>query len=449
MEMSVEFILVQLFVLFALAKGIGELFERLKQPPVVGEILAGVLIGPSGVIITNYLFGPDAANWFAGLHLYEGEVLATLAELGVIVLLFTVGLETKFSDLKKVGFTATLVAVLGVVVPFALGGSYILAVTGLRIEAMFIGAAMVATSVGITARVLTDLDVVNAVESRIILGAAVIDDVLGMIVLTLVIGVSSGELSMMHIAQVVILALLFVFILMLMGGRVVKKSEVILEKIKFKDAPLAAALMVCFAISALAMHIGLAAIIGAFLAGMAFAEINEKYHLNLKMGPINTFLVPFFFVLTGAKVDISTFGAVAVVAVVITVLAIIGKLVGCGLASLKLGRESAFIVGAGMIPRGEVGIIVAVIGLTSGAISLEMYSVVVIMAIATTLVSPPMLKWGFKHKDEARRAKWKKWGNECEKLDEQVAEIEHAPMPKKKAIENTENSKEALAKPEK
>jgi len=431
METGVEFILIQLFVLYALAKGLGELFERLKQPAVVGEIIAGIIIGPSGILLANYLFGAEIASSLESLHLYEGEVLSTLAELGVIVLLFTVGLETKFSDLKKVGFLATLVAVLGVVVPFGLGAAYILLTTGHNVEALFIGAAMVATSVGITARVLTDLDVIYSVESRIILGAAVIDDVLGMIVLTLVIGISApgGGISILHIAQVIIIALLFVFIMMLMGGKVVRKSEKYLEKMKFKDAPLAAALMVCFGLSAVAMHIGLAAIIGAFLAGMAFAEINEKYHLGLKMSPINTFLVPFFFVLTGTRVDISTFGTVAVTATIITVLAILGKLVGCGLASIKLGKESAFIIGSGMVPRGEVGIIVAVIGYTAGAISSELYSVVVIMAMVTTLVAPPMLKWGFKHKDTIRAEKWKEWKEEekQEKTHEEKKKLKEEP----------------------
>jgi Kef-type K+ transport system membrane component KefB len=400
-------ILVQIFVIFLLAKLAGEIFERLHLPAVIGELLAGILIANTAI--------------YSWLNLSDSvDIFDLLAELGVIVLLFSVGLETRMSDLRKVGRTATLVALFGVLIPFGLGFSFILMVEGSTVEAMFIGAAMVATSVGITARVLGDLKATGTLESRIILGAAVIDDVMGMIVLTIVSGLGGGKHSLADSALVISLAVAFVIATMFLGGRIVRqvtgtdprkvddKGRPVevkdrLAALRHRNAPFVVALIICFGLSALAFYLGLAAIIGAFLAGMAFAEVREKYALRERMDPVNDLLVPFFFVNIGLKVNLGEFQGVLWLAVAITVLAIIGKIVGCGLAAMPMGRPSSLIVGIGMMPRGEVGIIVAMVGLSLNTISNSMFSVVVFMSLATTLIAPPLLTWSIRRKEKLER----------------------------------------------
>ena len=396
----IEVILVEIFVIFLLAKLAGEAFERMRQPAVIGEIIVGI-------IIANTV----AFNWLQLEH--SMDIFAVLAELGVIVLLFSVGLETRISELAKVGKTATMVAVVGVLVPFGLGFSFIMVMYGKTIEAMFIGAAMVATSVGITARVLADLKVTGSIESRVILGAAVIDDVLGMMVLTIVSGMGGSEHNLTDTVVVIVLALAFVLAAMFLGGRIVRSLTGTNEKrvlgvnipiagkdrlgaLRQRNAPFVVALIICFGLSALASYLGLAAIIGAFLAGMAFAEVREKYALREKMDPVNDLLVPFFFVNIGLMVHLGEFAPVLGVAIVITVLAVVGKLVGCGLAALPLGKKQAMTVGIGMMPRGEVGIIVAMVALSLHTIPNSMFTVVVFMSIATTMLAPPLLVWSFK-----------------------------------------------------
>jgi Kef-type K+ transport system membrane component KefB len=376
---------------------------------VIGELLVGI------IIVNTFKF-----DW---LQLSGSmEIFDVLAELGIIVLLFTVGLETPISDLARVGRTATMVALLGVLVPFALGFTFILAYAGAMVEALFVGAAMVATSTGITARVLADLKATGSPEARIILGAAVIDDVMGMIVLTVVSGMSGGTLNMADMAVSIAVAVGFVIAAMVFGGRIIRSlsgmgsKEVYgvkiplagkdrLSALRQKNAPFIVALILCFGLSALANYLGLAAIIGAFLAGMAFAEVRDKYALREKMDPVNDLLVPFFFVTIGLQVHLGEFVPVLGVAMVITVLAVIGKFLGCYFASLRMGKRSATIVGIGMVPRGEVGIIVAVVGLSLSAIPNSMFSVVVFMSIATTIIVPPLLVWSFKRPDKPESEK--------------------------------------------
>jgi len=393
-------ILVEVFALFLLAKLAGEVFERLRQPPVIGELLVGVIIANTFI--------------FDLLHLKENmEYFELLAELGVMVLLFTVGLETRLSDLSTVGRVATQVAVLGVVVPFGLGAACMLFLGEATEVALFIGAAMVATSVGITARVLADLRVTGAIESRVILGAAVIDDVLGMMVLTVVSGMAGAEHSLVDTAVVISIAVAFVLATMYLGGRIVRRlagdghrkvdgvripvaGKDRLGALRQRNAPFVVALVICFGLSAVAQYMGLAAIIGAFVAGMAFAEVREKHALREKMDPVNDLLVPFFFVHIGLMVNLGAFWPVLGLALVITVLAVVGKVVGCGLGALSLGRRGATTVGIGMMPRGEVGIIVAMVGLSLNTIPDEMFSVVVFMSIVTTLLAPPLLVWSIR-----------------------------------------------------
>jgi len=370
-------ILFRLFIIFTSAKIMGEIFERLKQPALIGEILAGVILGP-------YLL-----NWIP-----QQEVYQVLAEIGVMILLFTVGLHIKVEDIMKVGWRSTLVAVLGVIVPFIFGYLYTLISQHNTIEAMFIGAAMVATSVGITARIFADLNMMDSEIARIILAAAVIDDILGMIILAIVTGAGQGTLSYVNLALITLEAVGFVIFLILVGTRIARRYVPRVANLRTRNAVFALSIIFLLGLSAAASSIKLAAIIGAFMAGLVLSEFNYQFQLTQRAEPLYDFLVPFFFVILGSRVELGVFAnsSIWLAAGVITLFAILGKLIGCGIAVIRSGIKNAVTVGVGMVPRGEVGMIVASIGLASGAISSELYAVVLFMVVATTVLAPPVLR---------------------------------------------------------
>ena len=376
--------LFQLFFIFVWAKLFGEIFERLGLPAVLGEILAGVVVGPYGAALV-----------------VPTEAIYAVAEIGAIFLLFTVGLETQPKELLVVGRTSLYVAMAGIAVPFLLGFTYMVLRHHSPHEATFVAAAMVATSVGITARVLGDLHVIKTLPARIILGAAVFDDILGMILLGGVVGFASNTGT--EWAQLLITALEaigFAVIMLFYAPRVVKRMEPGLERMSTHDAPLIIALAICIGLSYGAVKIGMAAIIGAFFAGLAFAEYSPRWNLRPRVGAINEFLAPFFFFSMGSRLNLAVFDRKLIVsAVVISILAIVSKMVGCGLPVLRSGWSNALKVGTGMVPRGEVGLIVALVGLQMSMISEQAYALVIFMTAITTLVAPPMLKVVFK--DEA------------------------------------------------
>ncbi|HUR98143.1 MAG TPA: cation:proton antiporter [Pyrinomonadaceae bacterium] len=371
-------VLLALFVMLAAAKIMGEIFERLKQPAVVGEILAGVIIGPS-------LLG-----W-----VQPSDFISILAEIGVIFLLFTVGLETKPQTIFRVGGRAVMVGVLGVILPFVAGYFIAIGWGGSFPEAMFIGAAMVATSVGITARVLGSMGLLETETARIILGAAVIDDILGLIILSLVSAVSRGEADYAGLAKIAGAAILFTAFVTLVGSRIMTKLAPTIERLKLGRPFFNLGLVLCLGLSVASIYVGVAAIIGAFLAGMALAEATEG---NVKMhrltSGITEFLVPFFLVNIGMQLDLAVFRdmSAVILAIVVTVAAVITKFVGCSLGAWGMTRRERGQVGVGMIPRGEVGIVVAQIGLGLGVISGHFFASVLFMAVATTLIAPPLIK---------------------------------------------------------
>lgn len=391
-------ILVDLFVLFACAKAAGELFARIRQPPIVGEVLVGVVIGPHALGLVG---SPDSAliELFGGSRVAAEEALTivfdVIAELGVIILLFFVGLETRLRDLLEVGTRAGLVGVLGIVFPFLLGFLLIWATGRPTVESTFVATAMVATSVGITARVLGDIGAIRTKESRIILGAAVVDDILALLLLAVVSGLAADDFDVLELGLTALGAVLFVVFAALVGTRVIRQYSIHLERLQIRNSPFLVAMILMLGLSALAGFIGLAAIIGAFLAGMMLAEAKERFNLEQQALPIYEFLVPFFFVIIGTKVDLSVFEDVEIlgIALAVTALAVAGKLLGGGLAATGLPARSVGIIGTGMVPRGEVGLVVASIGSGLGAISGDMFSVVVFMSIATTLLAPPALVW--------------------------------------------------------
>jgi Kef-type K+ transport system membrane component KefB len=371
-----------MLLVFGSAKLLAELFERMGQPGIVGEIVAGILIGPS------------VLGW-----IQPDQVLTVLSELGVMFLLFRVGLEVKAGELIRVGGTAALVATLGVIIPFLLGWGIMYLWGEPTIESTFVGAAMVATSVGITAQVLATKGVLDHAASKIILAAAVIDDVLGLIVLGVVSSLARGTINVPELLLTAVAAVGFIFVVAKWGqrtmGNVVPRLE---ERLRAGEVQFNLAMLVLFGLALLAMYAGVAAIIGAFLAGMALSDTLDRRVRDLSHG-VSELLIPFFLVGFGLHLDVSVFahGETLLLAVVILIAAVLSKLVGCGLGALSMGWANAVRIGAGMAPRGEVGMVVAQIGLGLGVIPPRVYGVVVFMAVATTIVAPPMLNLSFRN----------------------------------------------------
>lgn len=395
-------VLIDLVILLLTAKLGGDLFERLGQPAVLGELLFGVVLG------NLQLLGYESL-----VYLKTDHALELFAELGVILLLFSVGLESNVRDMLSVGPSSMLVAVLGVVAPMALGfGTSISFHPSEPVYLhLFVGATLCATSVGITARVLQDLGQIQRREARIVLGAAVIDDVLGLIILAVVTGViaaaggSGPGLSVAQTAAIVGNAVAFVVGAVCIGYFLSPYLMGVAARFRVKGMLLSSGLLMCFGFSYLADRVGLAPIVGAFAAGLVLEDrhyetfqrrgVPDLHHL---LEPLVTFLVPLFFVRMGMLVDLRSLGDASVVgfAVALTIAAIIGKQV-CAFGVLEHGLDRLS-VGLGMIPRGEVGLIFASIGagLRIGGIPVigpEAFSAVVIMVMVTTLVTPPMLRW--------------------------------------------------------
>jgi len=371
-------VLVALFVVLLVAKLGDELFKRLGQPALVGEILAGVVIGPSLLGLVE----PD-------------ETLEVFAELGVVFLLFWVGLETRLSDMRDVGLTTARVGALGVIVPFAAGygAGLVLGETGAT--SVFLGAALVATSVGITSAVLIELGALATTAARTILGAAVIDDILAMVLLAVAVGVADqGGVDVISIGVVIALAVGFVVFVAVGGTRLVARWPDVFHAPKFSESPLLPAVILCLGLAAFSAQIGLAAIIGAFLAGMLVAETKDRHDFQEEIAPLYAFFPPFFFVFIGLEVDLGAFTDVSTLGLLlaITVLAFLTKFGAAWLAARSMGPRDAVVVGLGMVPRGEVGIIVAGIGATAGVVEPDLFAVIVGMSIATTLLIPPLLR---------------------------------------------------------
>jgi Kef-type K+ transport system membrane component KefB len=409
-------VLIGVAVMLVVAKIGGEIFERLKQPAVLGELIGGIVLG------NVVLFG------FTGAEVFKTHgTIAALAELGVIILLFEVGLESDLKEMMEVGWSSLLVAVVGVVVPFLLGwgvSAYFLPDESQLVH-IFIGATLCATSVGITARVFKDLGKLATREARIILGAAVIDDVLGLLILAIVAGAIraaaiGGALSMFDVAIIALKSVAFLIGAIAIGHLVMPRVLRGAGRFESRGVLLTLAISFCFLVAWASMKVGLAAIVGAFAAGLILDEVHYRpkggrsdRDLNDLLQPVSTVFVPIFFVLMGLKVDLRLFTRLDIIgfAAALTIAAIIGKQV-CGLAVLERG-VNRLAVGLGMIPRGEVGLIFAGIGATlmlpaatgvnEPVVNAETFGSVVIMVIITTIVTPPSLKWSLGRKRRATR----------------------------------------------
>lgn len=369
--------LLQLLVIFLWAKIIGELFEQLRLPGVLGEILAGVILGP-----------------YATGFVEPSENIYSVAGIGAIFLLFTVGLETRPAELMHVGKRSALVAAGGVALPFVLGFAAMALAEFSVAESTFVAAALVATSVGITARVMGDMNVLHTRAAKIILGAAVADDILGMIILAVVAGLAAtGSVLWLQLGTLLVEATAFALFMLFVAPRVIRRMEPGLERMSSAvNAPLYLALAICLGLSAVAEKIGMAAIIGAFFAGLAFADYAPKWNLTTRVSAITEFLAPFFFFTMGARLNLSVFTwDILMLAGIVSMLAVVSKVAGCGLPALPEGWKNALRIGVGMVPRGEVGLIVALVGLQAGVVTQQSYAVVVFMTAVTTLLAPPVL----------------------------------------------------------
>ena len=354
-----EQLLLELFAIFVTAKAVGEIFERINLPSVLGEILAGAV------------FGPYALGWVPA-----STTVHSVAELGAIFVLFSAGLETSPGELIRIGGKSMRVALAGVIVPFLLGFAY-MKLRGDNTQAVFIGAAMVATSVGITARVFADLRLLSTETAKIILGAAVFDDILGMVILALVGGLAAGSVNWLHLGVLIGEATGFAFFMIFLAPRIVRRIEPGVTHLSIQNASLVVALAICLLLSWLAAKIGMAAIIGAFFAGMVFADYAPEWNLFPRVAGITEFLAPFFFFTIGSRLNLSVFR-------------------GGRLPMIRQGWRQVLQVGAGMMPRVEVALIVALVGLQSRIVSQSAYAIVVLMTAVTTILAPPTLRYLFR-----------------------------------------------------
>ena len=388
-------ILGNLLIIIIVARLAAELAELIKIPAVLGEIIAGIIIGPSALGLIDPIKHLDVAN-----------MVLLLGEIGVILLLFQVGLEMDLGEMAKVGKPALLVALIGVLVPFAAGFGVACAFGESGKISLFIGAALTATSVGITARVLGDLRALALRESRIVLGAAVADDVLGLIILTVVVKVvTEGSISASVVFETIGLALGFLVITGLLAIYVIPKAFTRIDRVAKSSTTIVAvsfALMLAF--SLLANQAKLAFIIGAFMAGLAVGRSQQHERIAEGLNPLGHIFIPVFFASIGINADLDAMfqPSVLALATVLTVVAIIGKLI----AGFGIGRSPGdkLLIGIGMIPRGEVGLIFASIGLSKGILDDELYGALLLMVLVTTLITPPLLRLKLAKRQESKNS---------------------------------------------
>jgi len=398
---TVTLLVFQLAAILVVAKIGGEIFVRyLRLPAVIGELVGGIGIGPFalGDLIPVHNLGQLFEKPQDVVGIPVSSELFAFSQVAAIVLLFVVGLETNLKQFIKYISPASLVALGGVVVPFILG-VYTTILFGFADgfsdpKALFVGAAMTATSVGITARVLSERKKLDVPEGVTILAAAVLDDVLAILVLTVVVGVAeTGEVSIIDVLNVGWKALAFLAVLLGGGIFLAKYVSRLVLSLKVSGASVAIALALAFLASGLAESFGLAMIIGAYAMGLSLSNTELARTLEAPMSAVYNALVPIFFVVLGMMVDVTAFADVIVFGIVLSILAILGKVLGSGLPSMLVGfnKIGAVRIGFGMLPRGEVALIIAQVGLAAGVIGREIFGVVVLMTIVTTLLAPIIL----------------------------------------------------------
>jgi Kef-type K+ transport system membrane component KefB len=410
-------VLLSLVVVYFASKLGGEICARINLPTVLGELVGGVLVGISALHLLVFPGAGIDASTSQVMQLIQGtaqislpelqanfaaqsEVISTLAELGVVILLLEIGLESDLKELIKVGAQAAVVATVGVVVPFALGTAGLMLLFHVpAIPAIFAGAALTATSIGITAKVLAELQRLSSREGQIIIGAAVLDDVLGIIVLAVVGGlVKTGEVQVGNVIYLIISAAVFLVGGIWLGRLLSPFFVSLVEQLKTRGSLLVAALIFAFALSYVAVVIQLEAILGAFVAGLILAETDKQHELNEQIKPIADMLVPVFFVVVGARTDVSVLNPFnpanhegLIIAAFLIVVAIFGKVV-TGVTVFGQPGINRLAIGVGMIPRGEVGLVFAAYGATTGVLSASLQAAIIVMVILTTFMAPPLLR---------------------------------------------------------
>lgn len=382
--MQLSDLLWSLIVIYTVARLMGELAARAGQSSVLGELLAGVLIGPSVL----------------GL-VHETEILKLLGEIGVMLLLFEVGLESDLQSFLKVGPSAAFVAVIGVAAPFVLGYAVAFGFGLSPLKAVFVGATLTATSVAISARVLSDLGALKTPEGNMILGAAVLDDVLGLVILSAMVGLAeAGAVSWLTVARTAGLAVVFLVAAIMLGIRYAHLFSRLVNQMNTRGGLVIASLTFALLLGYLAEELRVAAIVGAFAAGLVLARTEHHVHIEERLKPVTDVFVPIFFVMVGAAVDLGTLNPfdpgsrpILLLAGALTVVAVLGKLVsGVGARGHEVRR---WVVGLGMLPRGEVGLIFAGVGLSSRIIGEPEYAAIVAVVVVTTFLSPILLRLVF------------------------------------------------------
>ena len=422
-------VLLSIVVIYLASKVGGELLSRFGLPPVLGELVGGVVVGisvlhllvfpeggaeSSSSLIMTFLqttagLTPDAAD---AVFTAQSEVISVLSELGVIILLFEIGLESNIKDLMAVGVQALVVAVVGVVVPFTAGTVGLMTLFGIpAIPAIFAGAALTATSIGITSKVLSELGRLNSKEGQIILGAAVIDDVLGIIVLAVVASLAKeGSVDVGKVIYLIISASSFLLGAVVLGNIFSKAFVAITSLLKTRGGLVIPAFIFAFVMAYFAAAIQLEAILGSFAAGLVLDETDERVELQKQVIPIADMLVPIFFVTVGAKTDLGVLNPAIpsnreglVMAIFLIVVAILGKLV-TGLSVFGQPQINRLAIGVGMIPRGEVGLVFLGIGSSIGILSKPLEAAIIMMVILTTFLAPPLLRFVFPEPETAATA---------------------------------------------
>lgn len=418
-------VLLSLVVVYLASKVGGEICARIDLPPVLGELLGGVVVGvsalhllvfPTGVedgsssLIMSLLqatahLSPEA---FTSVFRGQSEVISVLAEMGVVILLFEIGLESDLKELLRVGVQATVVAVVGVVVPFALGTAGLILIFDIpTIPAIFAGAALTATSIGITAKVLAEINRLASKEGQIIIGAAVMDDVLGIIVLAVVASLArDGKVEVGNVVYLIISAGVFLVGAIWLGRLLSPFFVTIVNEMKTRGQLLLSSLIFAFVLSYIAVVIQLEAILGAFAAGLILAETEKQQELEEQVLPIADMLVPIFFVVVGARTDIGVLNPFVpenreglIMASFLIVVAILGKVV-TGLSVFGQPGINRLAIGVGMIPRGEVGLVFASVGAASGVLSQPLNAAIIVMVILTTFLAPPLLRVVFARSEQ-------------------------------------------------
>lgn len=403
MPVEISAVLLYLATFLIVAKLGSLLAAKLGQSAVFGELIAGILIGPSVAGWISQQLGPSL---FIDPVSPAGDFMSVLADIGIILLLFLAGLSIDVDEFKRSGKASAIVAATGVIFAFILGFGVASFFNWTPMEAAFAGGVFVATSVGITVRVLMDVRQLHTKVGMTILGAAVIDDVLGIIILSVLTGIAFGGLSFLGLAENLALMGIFFILVIFIGFKVVPRILTFVGRLRVEEITLSIALALVFLIAALAEQVSIAAITGAFLAGLIISKATVAESLRMKVSTIGYGLfIPLFFVEMGARTDLQALAGVSLLALVFVGIAMFDKIAGCGLGARLsgFGTKDSLRVGVGMMPRTEIALIIAAIGVKAGIVGPELLSMTVMVVLVTSLISPMLIKMAFKGMPSGKR----------------------------------------------